>query len=129
MTLLIVEDDEGISHLLKTVLSRHGFDVDSVGDGATGIARLRSNDYSAVLLDLMLPKINGFEVIHEMRSWAPELLRRTIIITAASEATLRDFDRSQVFALLRKPFDLGELVTTIHACVELETRRLAAQAL
>ena len=64
----------------------------------------------------MLPWMNGFEVLREFDSCAPFLVPRTIVVTAASQATLRDFDSSRVFALLRKPFDLGQLRRAVRLC-------------
>ena len=116
MKILLAEDDAGIRELMTTVLTRSGIEVDAVGDGATALRQLRSTAYEAVLLDLMLPRVNGFEVVRELRSASPRLLDRTIVVTAASEATLRDFDRSQVFALIRKPFDINDLLGTIASC-------------
>lgn len=118
MKVLVAEDDAGIRDLLTTILSRVGIDVDVAADGATALKQLRANRHGAVLLDLMLPEVNGFEVIRELRAVAPSILDRTIVITAASESTLRDFDRSEVFAVIRKPFDVEELLGCIADCAE-----------
>jgi CheY-like chemotaxis protein len=61
----------------------------------------------------MLPKLNGFEFIREVRAIAPGILGRTVVITAASDATLRDFDRTQVAAVLRKPFEIDALTGVV----------------
>ena len=118
MKVLIVEDDHSILELLSTVFRRAGLDFESAADGAAAIRKLRSVSYDVILLDLMLPLVNGFEVLREMRSFAPWLRNRTIVLTAAADATLRDFDRSEVFALIRKPFDLQKLLGEIKACGE-----------
>ncbi len=117
MKVLLVEDDSGIRELLSTVFNRVGIEFDVAVDGATALKKLRKNKYAVLLLDMMLPGVNGFEVVRELRSMAPDMLMRTIVITAASESTLRDFDRDEVFALLRKPFDLETLLATISRCV------------
>lgn len=114
--LLLVEDDPGISRLLDTVLRQHGFTVETAHDGAAGMAKLRNGTYAAVLLDLMLPNVSGFELVDEMRASSPAMLKKTIVITAASRAVLEGFDRSEVFALIRKPFDLTEIVGEITEC-------------
>jgi DNA-binding response OmpR family regulator len=121
MRVLIVEDDHAIVELLLAVFRRVGIDADVAADGLSALRKLRSETYSALLLDIMLPEVNGFEVVREMASFAPSLLQRTIIMTAASQSTLRDFDRSQVFALIRKPFDLEELLATITRCTAVNT--------
>ena len=115
---LLVEDDPAIRSLLITILGkRKNTTVDCAIDGEQAIALLRAKPYSAVLLDLMLPNVNGFEVLRAMRSIAPEMLMRTIVITAASESTLRDFDHTTVFALLRKPFEPTDLLGQVEAAV------------
>ena len=116
MKVLLAEDDRGIRDLMTTVLNRSGIDVDAVGDGASALKHIQSNGYEAVLLDLMLPEVNGFEVLRELRAVSPRTLGRTIVVTAASESTLRDFDRTQVFALIRKPFDIQQLLLTVADC-------------
>jgi DNA-binding response OmpR family regulator len=118
MKVLLIEDDGGIRDLIGIVLTRVGIEFDCAGDGAAGQLQLRSNKYAALVLDLMLPVVNGFELVRELRSFSPGMLDRTIIITAASESTLRDFDCDQVFALLRKPFDLDDLLSTVSRCVD-----------
>ena len=114
---LLVEDDPGIRALLLAVMSRASIRVECVHDGADAVAALRRDLFSAMLLDLMMPKVNGFEVLREVRSFLPDMLKRTIIITAASDVTLRDFDRSQVAVVLRKPFDVNELLTAVKGCI------------
>ena len=113
---LLVDDDEPIRTLISTLCSRLGLTVERAADGAEGVAMLRCGQYDAILLDLMLPKLNGFEVLREIRSFAPEMLTRTIIITAASDATLRDFDGGGTLALLRKPFDINDLADVLRSC-------------
>lgn len=117
MKLLLVEDDAAIVDLLLTVFRRVHIQADVANEGAAALKKLRTQTYSALLLDIMLPGVNGFEVVREVASFAPAMLRRTIIMTAASQSTLRDFDESQVFAVLRKPFDLEALLATITSCV------------
>jgi DNA-binding response OmpR family regulator len=119
MRVLLVEDDPGIQMLLKRFLDRQGFVVDVANEGEAALRIVKSTRYDVVLLDLMMPHVNGFEFIRELKSSAPHLLNRTIVLTAASEATLRDFDQQQVFSLIRKPFDLSHLATTLSSCAAL----------
>ena len=116
MRLLVVDDDSAITTLLVALFRRQNFLIDTAANGEEAIEKLRSADYSAILLDLMLPRMNGFEVIREIKSFAPVLLERTIVVTAASDATLRHFDQSDVYAVIRKPFDLDELVSAVQRC-------------
>jgi DNA-binding response OmpR family regulator len=115
-TILLVEDDEPTRVLIAALCRRIGIEVDLAGDGAHALELIRLRPYSALLLDLMLPKMNGFELLREIRACRPALLCRTIILTAVSDATLRDFDGGGTLALLRKPFDIADLVDALIAC-------------
>jgi CheY-like chemotaxis protein len=117
-TILLVEDDEPTRVLITALTSRIGIATEWAADGATAVAMLRRRRYDALLLDLFLPKMNGFEVLREVRTIVPDLLRRTIIITAASETTLRDFDGGGTLVMLRKPFDVGDLLDALTSCID-----------
>jgi len=115
-TVLVIEDDDAIRVLISALCHRLGLVVDVACDGAEGVALIRKRNYDALLLDLMLPKVNGFEVLREVRASAPSLLSRTIIVTAVSDSTLRDFDGGGTLVLLRKPFDIADLHDALVAC-------------
>ena len=115
-TILLVEDDEPTRVLIIALCRRIGIDVELAKDGAKALELIRRRSYSAVVLDLMLPKMNGFELLREIRACRPALLCRTIIITAASEMTLRDFDGGGARAMLRKPFDIRDLLDALVSC-------------
>lgn len=128
-TILLVDDDEPIRLLITAICTRLHVDVECAPDGEVAISMLRRRHYDALLLDLMLPKQNGFEVLRELRSCAPAMLGRTIIITAASDATLRDFDGGGTLVLLRKPFEIDDLIDALVACTACEPpppRRISA---
>jgi DNA-binding response OmpR family regulator len=115
--ILIIDDDAGIRGLLDVVLRRKGFECDLAVDGAEAEKKLRNHDYDAILLDLMLPRLNGFELIRFLKAERRHLLERVIVVTAVAEITLRDFDDQKlVCALLRKPFDLNQLIETVTDC-------------
>jgi DNA-binding response OmpR family regulator len=119
-TILVVEDDEPTRVLITALCRRAGIDVEVAADGVHALDLIRRRPYAALLLDLMLPKMNGFELLREVRACAPALLSRTIIITAASDLTLRDFDGGGTLALLRKPFDIADLMDAlIRVCSQL----------
>ena len=115
-TILLVDDDEPIRLLITAICSRMNVQVECAGDGDTALAMLRRRSYDALLLDLMLPKQNGFEILRELRAFAPAMLARTIIITAASDATLRDFDGGGTLVMLRKPFEIDDLMDALVSC-------------
>jgi len=113
---LVVEDDDGIRALLATLLSRDGYKAETCSDGDDAVRRLRTTGYDAILLDLMLPGQFGFDVIRFLNAERPAMSPRVIVLTAASQATLRDFDTSQVHAVMRKPFDVEALLANVREC-------------
>jgi len=114
---LIVDDDDGIQTLMKTLLRRREVIVDSVSDGDAALRKMRERSYDSIVLDLMLPKVNGFEVVRELKTNSPDLLKRTIVVTAVSNHALADFeDSGLVRCVLRKPFDINQFINEVLAC-------------
>lgn len=116
--ILIVDDDKAIRVLLTAILTRSGFRVDTARDGSEAIAMIGTTGFAAIVLDLMMPNVDGFEVIEHLRSTSPDSLRASVIVlSAASSKDLRRVDGDGVFRVIRKPFDLRELVTAVTECV------------
>ncbi len=112
---LVVDDDPGVRSLMKALL-RDRFQLEIAVDGEEATNLLRRDPFCAVLLDLMLPKTNGFEVLRFVAAERPDVMRRIIVVTAVSDVTLRDFDSSMLWRLIRKPFDIGQLLDTVAGC-------------
>jgi DNA-binding response OmpR family regulator len=77
MRLLLVEDEARLAGALRRGLSADGFHVDVAGDGASGLEAARHGDYAAVLLDVMLPRISGYDVVRRLRAeenWVPVMM-------------------------------------------------------
>ncbi len=77
MRLLLVEDETRLARALLRGLTADGFAVDVVGDGTSGLARARHGQYDAVLLDVMLPGLSGYEVVKRLRAennWVPVMM-------------------------------------------------------
>lgn len=103
---LVVDDDEPIRQMIARVLRRDGFEVDSARDGQEAIDRIEKNDYDLVILDLMMPRVDGFGVLRHIQTHNPERLGSVILATAMYS----DLVAAQpVAGVLRKPFDLGDL--------------------
>ncbi len=116
---LVVDDDSAIRTLITTVLVRNGYSVETARNGDEAIQTIVGSEFDAVILDLMMPKVDGFEVIEHMeRTSGSELLKRCVIVlTAVSEKDLRKLDVRRVFRVIRKPFDLAELLGAVSECI------------
>jgi CheY-like chemotaxis protein len=108
---LLLDDDAAMRRLVTLLLKRAGYAVDAVVSGNDAIEAIGSQQYAAVLLDLMMPLEGGMTVIRHLRENAPAVLRRVIVITGAPDAVL-DPIRNEIYAIVRKPFQHEELVQT-----------------
>jgi len=117
-SILIVEDDSSIRRLVRTVLLRQGYQVEMAADGLEAIAKLAVANYDAIILDLMMPNLDGFSFLTAMARDTPERLKHVIITSAASPAVINERLKGIPFDLLPKPFDIHELISRVRACVE-----------
>jgi DNA-binding response OmpR family regulator len=113
--ILVVDDDSAIRALLMTILRRRGLAADGAADGAEALERLAKCDYCVMLLDLMMPRQSGWDVLGEMARWPLERRPIIIVLTAGSEP--RALDPTLVAGTVRKPFDVEMLTDTVFACV------------
>jgi DNA-binding response OmpR family regulator len=111
---LVIEDEPGIVDFLERGLRSYGFDVASATDGEAGAERAMSEPFDLVVLDMMLPKRSGLEVLAELRDAKPAL--PVIILTARAEVEDRvtGLDAGAI-DYLTKPFSLSELAARIRA--------------
>ncbi|HEY4641642.1 MAG TPA: response regulator [Thermoanaerobaculia bacterium] len=115
---LVVDDDEPIRMMLAKVVERQNLAVDTARDGAEAIERLDANGYSLVILDLMMPRVDGFAVLLHMKEKHPDMIPCTIIASAVPEhEILKKFD-GNVFRIHAKPFDMLKLIDDIRTCAE-----------
>jgi CheY-like chemotaxis protein len=112
---LVADDDEPIRRLVSTVLSRNGFTVDAAVDGQDAIDRLSSERFDAVVLDLMMPRVDGVGVLKFMSEHVPGMAARTVVVTAYPRTAQR-FDIHAVCEVISKPFEVPRLVAAVHAC-------------
>ena len=113
---LVVDDDPGLQGLFQTLLGRDGFAVDCAPNGRIAFEYLKRGSYSVILLDLMMPDVNGFELLDRLERDSPRLLRRVIVMTGAAQRVLDTLDSTRVWGLIRKPFDIEELVRSARDC-------------
>lgn len=116
---LIVDDEEPIRELVARVLERESFEVELARDGQEAIEKLAACDYDVVVLDLMMPRRNGFDVIEEIRRRWPARLDSVIVTTALAVAASESL-RGTVKRILPKPFDLRDLISNANGCAWIE---------
>lgn len=117
---LVVDDDPGICQLLGSVLRRRDLIVDEAADGREALDLLKQNSYSVVLLDLLMPNIDGFGVLEGLGSAISTPL--VLVVTGAERSLLIDLDPQKVHGIVRKPFDTDELADLVVACAEIRSR-------
>lgn len=116
--MLVVEDDPAIRRLVKMVLTRHGFRVDEAVDGLEAVLKLGLTEYDVIILDLMMPHMDGFLFLKTLAENDPARLRKVIVTSAASPAVIRERMQGTPFGVLPKPFDISALVASVRACID-----------
>ncbi len=114
MRLLVVEDEVRLARALQRGLTADGFTVDVAGDGESGLVRAREGQYDAVLLDVMLPALSGYEVVKRLRAednWVP------VMMVSAKDGPYDQADGLDYGAddYLTKPFDYVVLLARLRA--------------
>ncbi len=130
--ILIIDDDEELCELVSEYLTVEGFEVNTVHDGETGLSEALKNQHDLVVLDVMLPKKNGFDVLRELRQTSK---LPVIMLTARGD----DMDKIVGLEIgaddyLPKPFNPRELVARLRAILRRatqteETQQLASEKL
>jgi DNA-binding response OmpR family regulator len=116
MRILVTEDEPRILAFVTRALEAEGFSTDRAGDGSEALELLRREHYDLVVLDLLLPRVDGLEVLRELRHVDPEL--PVVILSARSDlpTKLRGFELG-ADDYVQKPFALDELLARVRARV------------
>ena len=117
-SVLVVEDDAAIRRLVKMVLEREGYRVEVASDGLEAVLKLGVMEYAAIILDLMMPNLDGFVLLETLAVNDPTRLRRIIVTSAASPAVIRERMKGTPFNVLPKPFDIETLVGMVRECLD-----------
>lgn len=122
--ILVAEDDRLIRNLLRLIAQRCGEIVDAASDGAEALALLQQHRYDVVLLDLMMPEMNGYEIIQHLRTFTER--PAVIVVTAMVGDRFLELDADVVTAVVHKPFDVDSLADTVsHVAAGMAERRRA----
>ena len=114
---LVVEDDVAIRRLVKMVLDREGYRVEVATDGVEAVLKLGLAEYDVIILDLMMPNLDGFAFMNTLAEHDPSRLKKIIVTSAASPNVITQRMQGKPFDLLPKPFDINELVERVRACI------------
>jgi len=115
-TALVVEDDATTRTLLAGLLESIDCDVDIAGDGEEALQRLQSRDYDVVLLDIVLPKMSGIDVMESLRRDRPQTLGCIIVVTGLDIREIRTLFPS-VHETLSKPVIPNRLRQAVRSCM------------
>lgn len=112
---LIADDEDAIRTLVGRMLRRAGFDPVEAIDGQHAIEELDAGEFDAVVLDLMMPRVDGFGVVEHLIETQPRMLEKTLVMTA--------FPRTAVTARLHhlcqivsKPFEMQDFIQLVRDC-------------
>ena len=113
MRILVVEDEETIADVIATKLRKEKYEVDTSFDGEEGLYNAMTNIYDLIILDIMLPKMNGLEILKEIKE--NDINAKIIILTAKSELDdkLKGFDTG-ADDYVTKPFHIEELIARVN---------------
>jgi DNA-binding response OmpR family regulator len=117
--ILVVDDDENILNLERTILEQKGFDVTTAGGGKEALERLERETFDLVLLDVMMPEVDGFTVCRRIKD-DPKLKDTPVIFLTAKgggEALAEGFESGAVM-YINKPFTANKLLTIVNTMLE-----------
>ncbi len=127
--ILLIEDHKDIAEMVYAYLERRNYDMDYAGDGVTGLHLAVSNDYDAIVLDLMLPGMDGLKVCEKLREDAQ---KNTPVLMLTARDTLEDKLAGLDIGAddyLVKPFEVRELEARVRALIRREKGMLNSELL
>jgi two-component system response regulator VicR len=125
--ILVVDDDKDIVERLESKLKREGYETIVAYDGKQALKKVSQGDPDIILLDLMLPGLNGFEVLQEIRQKHNERWRPVIIVSARDEMeSLKKGYSMEADHYITKPCDLDHILRGIQTMVSLMPHRIPA---
>ena len=124
MKILLAEDTRDMNHVLTAALTHEGYDVDSAFDGEAALDFVRTNGYDAMVLDIMMPKKDGLQVLKELRE--ENIVTPVLLLTAKAEVDDRvsGLDAG-ADDYLTKPFAMKELLARVRAMTRRKTEYAA----
>ena len=118
--ILVVEDDGAIRTRLVAALRREPIEVHTANDGVAALECVRENAYAVILLDLMMPRLNGYDFLERLDAVRGTSQPIVIVMTAFDAASLRKLPPNRVHAVLHKPFDVERVVELVRDCASVQ---------
>jgi DNA-binding response OmpR family regulator len=112
---LIADDDQSIRALVVKMMDRAGFAPVEATDGQDAIEQLDAGGFDALVLDLMMPRVDGFGVVEHLIRTQPLMVEKTVVMTAFPKAAARE-RLHHLCCILSKPFDMEELTGLVRQC-------------
>lgn len=117
---LVVDDDAEVRRILVASVRRKDLVIDEASTGEGAIELLRENRYAVVLLDLMMPGVDGFAVLNAIdHNTNPPIV---LVVSGAERRLLDQLDSSRIHGIIKKPFDPMEVADIVAACAEIRSR-------
>lgn len=120
--ILVVDDDPGVRGLLTSVLTLRGLAVDAATDGEEALSFLREHQYAVIILDLLMPIVDGFAVLRGMDGVEFQAPPVVLVVTGADREVVEQLDSQRIHGIVRKPFDPDDLASLVVACAEIKSR-------
>src|SRR5688500_16150392 len=106
---LVADDESAIRTLVARMLRRAGYDPVEATDGQHAIEQLDTERFDALVLDLMMPRVDGFGVVNHLIETQPRMIEKTVVMTAFPEAAAKE-RLHHLCCVISKPFDVHELI-------------------
>jgi DNA-binding response OmpR family regulator len=123
---LVVDDDPAVRALLEIVGKRAGFTVDAASDGLEALAKLHATDYLILILDLMMPRVNGYDVVQQLRG--DPRRPAIVVVTAMTGSYVAKLDPHVVQSIVRKPFDIEMMAGVLTDVASAVKKRIDTSA-
>jgi CheY-like chemotaxis protein len=115
--ILVVDDDPAIRRLIVAALKRDGYDFLEAGNGREALDLMREHHPAAVVLDLMMPLVSGWDVLQERMKEPALRIIPVIIVSANRDPDIANAVDKGICAFLPKPFDIGALSALVRSCI------------
>jgi len=116
-SILLIEDEANLRHNLGVLVAAEGYRVVSAEDGAEGIRKLQEEPFDLVITDVVMPEVDGFQVMEYLKDYAPDTVVVAITAYVSAESAIEALRRG-AYDYLAKPFDLDEVLLLAERALE-----------